>query len=100
MTIQVYSAAKIVSSASVPKRKERRPAAYDTPEQRRAFNEGCDARIRGWGQFYNPYNSPNLLGNQVLSRAWLRGWQHVDKEWGRDCKQPERIRRLPDVVFG
>lgn len=48
----------------------------------KAFNEGSDARIAGRPQSANPY--PFTAQNPY--RSWLRGWQHVDREWGKDCK--------------
>ncbi len=56
-----------------------------------AFGEGSDARIAGLPRHYNPHH-----GAMNHNRAsWDRGWDDVDRHWGKSAKWPVRL--LPQV---
>lgn len=51
----------------------------ESPEARRAFNLGADARLAGRSLAANPYEH---LGERVEYRLWKRGWEDVAGHWG------------------
>lgn len=60
-------------------------------EMAKAFNEGCEARISG---IPKERNNPYLAASQEWS-SWRRGWDDVNRYWGKDAKWP--IKPLPEV---
>ena len=60
---------------------------------RKAFNEGCDARLRGEPITANPHK--HVGGNDDLSAQWARGWKEVHQFYGIEAKWP--IAALPRV---
>ena len=54
----------------------------------KSFNEGCEARIAGILKSHNPY----LAASREWS-SWRRGWEDVNRYWGKDAKGP--IKPLP-----
>jgi hypothetical protein len=60
-------------------------------DSRRAFNEGCDARLAGLLPKACPY--PHGCANH---NAWRQGWEHVHKTWGTGARWP--FRRLPPLA--
>ena len=71
-------------------RLDRLPKSDVTLAVRRAFNEGCDARIRGLSLVANSYQSSvdgNCRGHtNSLYKAWRDGWTSVDVGWGKDVQ--------------
>jgi ribosome modulation factor len=47
---------------------------------RKAFSEGCDARLAGQSANVNPY-VPKISSNS-LYLAFQSGWRDVDEHWG------------------
>lgn len=62
-------------------------------ESRRAFNAGCQARLRGEPLTSNPH--PHCGGNDDLSTQWMRGWKEVDQFYGIEARRP--FAALPKV---
>ena len=60
-----------------------------TSEHARAFNEGCDARIRG-----EPCTRPRKT-EQTVANYFVAGWHHVNNNWGIESKIP--VKPLPPV---
>jgi hypothetical protein len=63
----------------------------ETPEITRAFNEGCEARLRGVPNGANPHH-----GKAEVRLAWHSGWMHVQVWWG--CEARGRAKPLPAVA--
>lgn len=51
-------------------------------DEDQAFNEGCDARLKGLPPSANPFS----VSNASQHRFWLRGWKHVNSYWGADAR--------------
>lgn len=49
----------------------------------RAFNAGCDARLRGEPEFENPYAGAET---PQMAYYWRQGWTDVERNWPRDVK--------------
>lgn len=62
-----------------------------------AFSLGADARIRGEPSIENPFLGVGGCDGLRLSRAWLRGWRHAQKEWAADAKPHHRVPPLPPL---
>jgi ribosome modulation factor len=64
--------------------------------QRRAFNQGCDARLRGWPRNHNPY-----IHRTQEWKLWREGWEDVQCHWPglliRVHEDPYDIRRTPTL---
>ena len=59
-------------------------------DEAKCFGEGADARIRGESLTANPY-----YGDKG-GFAWVQGYMHVQKWWGRDV-QRRTFKPLPPV---
>ena len=57
----------------------------------KAFNEGCDARIRGEILQDNPYNDGVTL--YIFAQYWRLGWSHVHKYWGCLTRTSDLVRK-------
>ncbi len=49
----------------------------------RVFGRGCDDRYRGKPRTACPYSG---VADNVLRTYWLRGWDHMDKQWASDIR--------------
>lgn len=59
----------------------------------RAFNVGCDARLRGRLPTAIPYRRYS-----ILAFYWGRGWEDVHRHWGEASRVP--VRPLPAIEQG
>jgi ribosome modulation factor len=58
-----------------------------------AFNRGCDTRIAGKSQRYNPYCS---VTQGWLRQLWKAGWDEAHENWGKYVQGP--VVPLPPVA--
>ncbi len=61
-----------------------------------AFNLGCDARIAGEPRSTVPFS----WARKPEREAWYRGWNHVNREWGKHRCPDDPAPELPSVKEG
>jgi hypothetical protein len=64
-----------------------------TEELVRAFNDGCDARLRG----EKPRDNPHECESRAHAH-WSNGWWDVQEHWGDLVRGRWSVRPLPAVL--
>lgn len=61
-----------------------------------AFGAGCDARLAGKSTSACPFKGD---AEAEQRRVWMRGWSHVQDQYGADVKGRWRYRPLPRILI-